>query len=151
MQAPVSKERVQALFDLPFMDLLYQAQTVHREHHDPNTVQWSTLLSIKTGACPEDCGYCSQSAHHNTELEREPLLDIDTVLEAAKAAKASGSTRFCMGAAWSDPKDRDMPYIAKMVREVKELGLETCMTLGMLDNEKRMRLEMQDSITITIT
>ena len=140
MNAPVSEMRVQALFDLPFMDLLYQAHTTHRAHHDPNEVQWSTLLSIKTGACPEDCGYCSQSAHHNAELEREPLLDLDEVMEAAKAAKAGGSTRFCMGAAWRRVPDSALPKLTSMIREVKAMGMETCVTLGTIREDQAQTL-----------
>ncbi len=124
--------QVEALFALPFNDLLFQAQTVHRRHFDANAVQLSTLLSIKTGGCSEDCGYCSQSARHDTGLEREKLLDVAEVVEAAQAAKAAGATRFCMGAAWRGPKDKDMDAVADMVRQVKALGLETCVTLGML-------------------
>ena len=127
---------VKALFEMPFNDLLFKAATVHRANFNPNQVQISTLLSIKTGACPEDCKYCPQSGHYKTDLERERLLEVEKVVEQARLAKQKGATRFCMGAAWSDPKDRDMPYISKMVKEVKELGLETCMTLGKLTNEK---------------
>lgn len=127
-----SAEAVQALFALPFSDLLYRAQTVHRANFDANSVQLSTLLSIKTGACPEDCGYCPQSARHNAELKAEPLMPLDEVRRAAADAKANGATRFCMGAAWRSPKDRDLEKVAEMVREVKALGLETCVTLGML-------------------
>ena len=121
-----------ALFALPFSDLLFRAQTIHRQHFDPNTVQVSTLLSIKTGACPEDCKYCPQSARYDAGLEREKLLELEAVVERARAARAQGATRFCMGAAWRSPHDRDLPAILDMVREVKALGLETCMTLGML-------------------
>lgn len=131
---------VNALFELPFNDLLFKAQQVHREHFDPNQVQVSTLLSIKTGACPEDCKYCPQSARYNTGLERERLMEVERVIEKAKQAKASGSSRFCMGAAWKHPSERDMPYVLEMVKQVKELGLETCMTLGMLDEGKAQRL-----------
>ena len=120
------------LLEQPFNDLLFQAQMVHREHFNPNEVQLSTLLSIKTGACPEDCKYCPQSARYDTGLETEKLLAVEKVIEEAKAAKAAGATRFCMGAAWRSPKDKDLPYVTKMVQEVKNLGLETCMTLGML-------------------
>jgi biotin synthase len=127
-----SLAEVEALYALPFNDLLFQAQGVHRRHFDPNAVQLSTLLSIKTGGCSEDCGYCSQSARHDTGLEREKLLDVATVVEAAKAAREAGATRFCMGAAWRGPKDKDLGAVAEMVREVKALGLETCVTLGML-------------------
>jgi len=135
-----TREEVTALFDLPFNDLLYQAQTVHREHFNPNKIQLSTLLSIKTGACPEDCKYCPQSARYDTGLEKEKLLQIEKVIEAAKAAKASGSSRFCMGAAWRSPHDRDIPAIEAMIQEVKGLGLETCMTLGMLTENQAQRL-----------
>ena len=135
-----SKEEVQALFELPFNDLMFKAQTVHRQHFNANEVQVSTLLSIKTGACPEDCKYCSQSSRYKTDLEKERLMAVEKVLEAAQAAKAQGSTRFCMGAAWRNPKERDMPYVLDMVKGVKELGLETCMTLGMLDEAQAARL-----------
>ncbi|WP_322023193.1 biotin synthase BioB [Burkholderia sp. BCC1977] len=131
---------VVALFELPFNDLMFRAQQVHREHFDANAVQLSTLLSIKTGGCEEDCGYCSQSSHHETGLKAEKLMDVDTVLDAARAAKASGASRFCMGAAWRNPKERHMPALTEMVRGVKELGLETCMTLGMLENEQARQL-----------
>lgn len=127
------RSEVQALFDLPFNDLMFQAQSVHRQHFNANEVQVSTLLSIKTGACPEDCKYCPQSGHYNTELEKEKLLKIQQVIEEAKAARESGATRFCMGAAWRAPTTKDLPYVLDMVREVKSLGMETCMTLGMLD------------------
>ncbi|WMN60081.1 biotin synthase BioB [Pseudoalteromonas xiamenensis] len=129
-------EEVKALFEMPFNDLLFKAASIHRETFNPNEVQISTLLSIKTGACPEDCKYCPQSGHYKTELERERLMEVEKVVEQARLAKTKGATRFCMGAAWSDPKDRDMPYIEKMVKEVKALGLETCMTLGMLSEDK---------------
>ncbi|MBF7073176.1 biotin synthase BioB [Glaciecola sp. MH2013] len=134
-------EEVNALYELPFNDLLFKAQTVHREHFDPNYVQVSTLLSIKTGACPEDCKYCPQSARYDTGLEKERLMEINKVIERAKEAKAAGSTRFCMGAAWRNPKDRDMPYVTEMVKEVKKLGLETCMTLGMLSRDQALALK----------
>jgi biotin synthase len=133
-------EEVQALFALPFNDLLFRAQTVHRSHFDPNTVQLSTLLSIKTGACPEDCAYCPQSVRYNTGLKAEPLLPLDEVKRAAAEAKANGATRFCMGAAWRSPKDRDLEKVAEMVREVKALGLETCVTLGMLKKHQAENL-----------
>lgn len=134
-------EEVNKLFTLPFNDLLFQAQTVHRQYFDPNQVQVSTLLSIKTGACPEDCKYCPQSARYDTGLEKERLLEVEKVLETARHAKNTGSTRFCMGAAWRNPKDRDMPYLIKMVEGVKELGLETCMTLGMLTRDQALQLK----------
>ncbi|MBI3570149.1 MAG: biotin synthase BioB [Gammaproteobacteria bacterium] len=123
---------IEVLFALPFNDLMYQAQTVHRRYFDPNAVQLSTLLSIKTGGCSEDCGYCSQSARFHTGLEAEPLMALDDVIEVAKAAKAKGTTRFCMGAAWRGPKDKDLKQVADMIRAVKALGLETCATLGQL-------------------
>ena len=131
-----SRKEVLALFNQPFNDLMFQAQVVHRQHFNPNEVQLSTLLSIKTGACPEDCKYCPQSARYDTGLEKEKLLAVEQVIEEAKAARASGATRFCMGAAWRSPKDKDMPVVAEMVRQVKALGLETCMTLGMLEAEQ---------------
>ena len=135
-----SRDEILGLFDLPFNDLLFQAQTIHRQNFNPNEVQLSTLLSIKTGACPEDCKYCPQSARYDTGLEKEKLMQIEQVLEAAKAAKASGSSRFCMGAAWRSPHDRDIPAIEAMIREVKGLGLETCMTLGMLSETQADKL-----------
>jgi biotin synthase len=131
---------VETLFSLPFNDLLFNAHLVHREHHDPNAVQVSTLLSIKTGACPEDCKYCSQSGHYNTGLEKEKLLEIQKVIDEARVAKAQGASRFCMGAAWRSPREKDMPYVLEMVREVKSMGLETCMTLGMLSREQAFAL-----------
>lgn len=121
-----------ALFELPFSDLMYRAQTVHREHFDPNAVQVSTLLSIKTGGCSEDCGYCPQAARYHTDVENEPLMALDDVVAAAKEAKENGASRFCMGAAWRGPKQRDLEPVLKMIEEVKALGLETCVTLGML-------------------
>jgi len=131
---------VKALFDLPFNDLMFKAQTVHRQHFNANEVQVSTLLSIKTGACPEDCKYCSQSARYKTDIEKERLMEVEKVLSAAKKAKEMGSTRFCMGAAWRNPKERDMPYVLDMVKGVKALGLETCMTLGMLSEDQAQQL-----------
>jgi biotin synthase len=125
-------EAVLALLELPFADLLFRAQQVHRAHHDANAVQLSTLLSIKTGGCSEDCGYCPQAARHATGVGNEAMLGLDAVLEAARAAKDAGATRFCMGAAWRGPKDRDLAPVLDMVRGVKALGLETCCTLGML-------------------
>jgi biotin synthase len=121
-----------ALLDLPFNDLLFRAHTVHRANFDPNRVQRSTLLSIKTGGCPEDCGYCPQAARYHTGVENEPLMSLDAVKSAAAAAKANGATRFCMGAAWRGPKARDLEPVLDMVRTVKSLGLEACCTLGML-------------------
>jgi biotin synthase len=135
-----SVAEVQALFELPFFDLVHRAQMVHRENFDPNAVQRSTLLSIKTGGCSEDCGYCSQSARYDTGLERERLMPINEVLESARAAKARGASRFCMGAAWRGPKDKDLEPVLDMVREVKRLGLQTCVTLGMLKEGQAERL-----------
>jgi len=133
-------EDVGALFALPFNDLLHRAHGVHREQFDANTVQLSTLLSIKTGACPEDCAYCPQSARFDTGLKAEPLMPLAAVKQAAAEARANGATRFCMGAAWRSPKDRDLDRVAEMVREVKALGLETCVTLGMLKAPQAQRL-----------
>lgn len=135
-----SRAEIAALFALPFNDLLFRAQMVHREHFDPNEVQVSTLLSIKTGACPEDCAYCPQSTRYDTGLTTEQLMEVEAVLESARAAKRAGSTRFCMGAAWRSPKDRDMPAVLAMVEGVKALGLESCMTLGMLKPEQAVAL-----------
>jgi biotin synthase len=132
---------VEALFELPFMDLLFRAQQVHREHFDPNEVQLSTLLSIKTGGCSEDCGYCPQSAHHEGSIEASKLLPLDEVLTAAQAAREQGATRFCMGAAWRSPKERDMEKVREMIEGVRSLGLETCMTLGMLDQQQALQLK----------
>ncbi|MEK7304460.1 MAG: biotin synthase BioB, partial [Pseudomonadota bacterium] len=123
---------VEALFALPFNDLLYQAHSLHRQHFDPNAVQVSTLLSIKTGGCSEDCGYCSQSARYHTGVDSEALMPLSEVLASARAAKAKGATRFCMGAAWRGPKEKDLQPVLEMVRAVKALGMETCTTLGML-------------------
>jgi biotin synthase len=127
-----TRAAVEALFDLPFNDLLHRAQSVHRAHFDANAVQLSTLLSIKTGGCPEDCAYCPQSARYRTGVENEPLLPLEDVLAAARAAKENGATRFCMGAAWRGPKPKDLDEVAERVRAVKALGLETCATLGLL-------------------
>ena len=137
-----SREQIAQLFELPLMDLLLQAQTIHRQHFTANEVQISTLLSIKTGNCPEDCGYCSQSGHHRdtTKLQAEKRIEVDKVIAAAKRAKATGSSRFCMGAAWKHPSAKDMPYVVELVKEVKALGLETCMTLGMLDTDQAAQL-----------
>jgi len=133
-------EEINTLFALPFNDLLFKAQQVHRAHFDANAVQVSTLLSIKTGACPEDCKYCPQSGHYNTQLEKEKLLEIEKVVAQAKAAKEAGASRFCMGAAWRSPRDKDLLLVEEMVRQVKALGLETCMTLGMVDGDQANRL-----------
>ncbi len=135
-----TREEVEALFERPFNDLLFEAQGIHRRHFDANRVQISTLLSIKTGACPEDCAYCPQSIHHNTGLERERLLPVDEVIEAAKAARDQGATRFCMGAAWRNPTDRNLERVIEMVQAVRDLGMETCVTLGMLRAEQARRL-----------
>ena len=135
------RAQIETLFELPFMELLFQAQQVHREHFDASAVQLSTLLSIKTGGCPEDCGYCPQSAHFDAGVEASKLMPLAEVLDAARAAQAEGATRFCMGAAWRSPKPRDLERVTEMVREVKALGLETCMTLGMLDAEQAKSLD----------
>jgi biotin synthase len=127
-----SVDDIVALYEMPFNDLMFKAQTVHREHHDANGVQVSTLLSIKTGGCSEDCGYCPQAARYQTEVENTPMLPIEEVLKAAQAAKDSGASRFCMGAAWRSPKQKDLEPVLKMIAEVKAMGLETCATLGML-------------------
>lgn len=143
-QAAVAAWRVaeiEAVFALPFSDLMYRAQTVHRSHFDPNVVQLSTLLSIKTGGCPEDCGYCPQSARHPSAVENEPMLQVAEVVAAAEAAKATGATRFCMGAAWRSPKDRDLIPVMEMVKAVKALGMETCVTLGMLREGQAEKLK----------
>ena len=132
---------IEAIFALPFNDLIFRAQTVHRAHFDANTVQLSTLMSIKTGGCSEDCGYCPQAARYDTGVESQGLLDIATVLEAARAAKAAGATRFCMGAAWRGPKQRDLEPVLDMVREVKAMGLEACATLGMLKDGQAEQLK----------
>ena len=132
---------VQTLFELPFADLLFHAQRVHRQNFDPNTVQMSTLLSIKTGACPEDCSYCSQSIRYDTGIEREELLKIEEVVERARAAKHGGATRFCMGAAYRSPKAKQLKVIAEMIRQVRALGMETCATLGMLTPEQASELK----------
>lgn len=133
-------EAILALFELPFNDLLHQAHSVHRAQFDPNTVQVSTLLSIKTGGCSEDCGYCPQAARYHTDVENTPLMPLDEVVAAAKAAKDSGASRFCMGAAWRGPKQRDLEPVLKMIAEVKALGLETCATLGMLKDGQAEQL-----------
>ncbi|MCE2510556.1 MAG: biotin synthase BioB [Alphaproteobacteria bacterium] len=129
-------EEILALFQFPFNDLLFEAHRLHRRHFDPNCVQISTLLSVKTGGCPEDCKYCSQSSRYDTGLGAEKLLSVEEVISEAKKAREAGATRFCMGAAWRNPKDRDLPHILDMIREVKALGLETCATLGMLSKEQ---------------
>jgi len=134
-------EEVLALYEMPLMDLLWRAQGVHREHFDPNAIQRSTLLSVKTGGCSEDCSYCSQSARYETETGRERLLPLDEVVSAARAAKDKGASRFCMGAAWKGPKDNDLDRVLDMVREVKALGMQTCVTLGMLKEGQAEKLK----------
>jgi biotin synthase len=136
-----SVDEIVSLFELPFADLMHKAQTMHRENHNPNAVQVSTLLSIKTGGCSEDCGYCPQAARYHTEVEDEPLMKLEDVLAAAKEAQNSGATRFCMGAAWRGPKQRDLEPVLKMIQEVKALGLETCATLGMLKEGQAEQLK----------
>lgn len=132
---------VTAIYTQPFNDLLHQAHTTHRQHHAPNKIQFAQLLSIKTGACPEDCGYCSQSGHHKTQVEKEKLMCVDDVLSSAREAKAGGATRFCMGAAWRCPPAKVMPELTAMIEGVKAMGLETCMTLGMLSPEQAVTLK----------
>jgi len=136
-----TRAEVGALFDLPFPELVFRAQSVHRENFNPSEVQISTLLSIKTGGCPEDCAYCSQSAHYETGVRAEKLMSLDVVLGQARAAKAAGASRFCMGAAWRSPKDRDLDSVCAMVEGVKALGMETCVTLGMLSRPQAQRLK----------
>lgn len=136
-----SLEDIEALYRLPFNDLIYKAQTIHRENHDPNKIQVSTLMSIKTGGCPEDCKYCSQSIKYNTDVEIEKLLSVDDVVAQAKAAKDSGASRFCMGAAWRNLNDSNLSKIKDMVKAVKSLNLETCLTLGMLKKEQAESLK----------
>ncbi|EAM1519682.1 biotin synthase BioB [Salmonella enterica] len=132
--------QVTELFEKPLLELLFEAQQIHRQHFDPQQVQVSTLLSIKTGACPEDCKYCPQSSRYKTGLEAERLMEVEQVLDSARKAKNAGSTRFCMGTAWRNPHERDMPYLEKIVQGVKAMGLETCMTLGMLNESQAQRL-----------
>lgn len=132
---------IEALFAKPFNDLLFEAHTIHRQNFDPNKVQVSSLLNIKTGACPEDCSYCSQSAKYDTGLEREKLMAVDQVVEAAKKAKSLGSERFCMGAAWRNPTDKSLDVVIDMIKEVKNLGMESCVTLGMLSDHQAKRLK----------
>lgn len=134
-------EQAQKLFELPFLELIYKAQTVHIKHFECSEVQVSTLLSIKTGTCPENCSYCPQSGHYKTGLQKQPLMDLSEVLSAAKLAKANGSTRFCMGAAWRGPSDKDLNTVCNMVSEVKKLGLETCATLGLLKDDQAQQLK----------
>jgi biotin synthase len=134
------REEAQGLYDLPFNDILFKAQTVHRQHFNPNAVQMSRLLSIKTGGCPEDCGYCNQSVHNPTGLKASKLMEVERVLNEARIAKEQGATRYCMGAAWRSPKERDMPAVIAMIQGVKALGMETCMTLGMLSPAQAVAL-----------
>ena len=136
-----TQDEVRALFDLPLSELIFRAQTVHREFFDPSTVQMSTLLSIKTGGCPEDCAYCPQSVHYDTGLDAEKLMPLDEVLAEARAARDAGASRFCMGAAWRSPKDRDLDRVCAMIEGVKALGLETCVTLGMLTGQQAQKLK----------
>ena len=136
-----SVEQIEALLNLPFTDLLWQAQKVHRAHHDPNEIELATLLSVKTGGCPEDCGYCPQSVHYDTGVKAEKLMESGAVKQAAEAARAAGATRFCMGAAWRAPKDRDIDAVAELVRTVKDVGLEACVTLGMLADGQAEKLK----------
>ncbi|SDI19586.1 biotin synthase BioB [Propionivibrio dicarboxylicus] len=133
--------KVEALYQLPLMELLYQAHQVHRANFDPNAIQRSALISIKTGGCSEDCSYCSQSARYQTDTDREALMQVEEVLQAAKDAKANGATRFCMGAAWRGPKEKQMEVVTEMIREVKALGMETCVTLGMLKDGQAEQLK----------
>ena len=135
-------DEARALFDQPFMDLLFQAQTVHRQHFDPNRVQMSRLLSIKTGGCPEDCSYCSQSARYDSGLSTSKLIEVQRVIAEARRARDAGATRYCMGAAWRSPKERDMPQVIAMIEGVKALGMETCMTLGMLNGDQARQLKV---------
>jgi len=134
-------DEAKEIFSLPFMELIYKAQTVHRTNFDPNKVQISSLLSIKTGSCPENCKFCPQSAHYKTDVKKEPLMKIEEVVTAAKRAKAAGSTRFCMGAAWRGPRDEDLKLVCEMIKEVKKLGLETCVTLGLLKEHQAVTLK----------
>jgi biotin synthase len=136
-----SRDEVSSIFNMPFNELLFQAHSVHRQNFDPNAVQISTLLSIKTGGCPEDCNYCSQSVHYDSGLEPERLMDVEAVVTAARCARQAGATRFCMGAAWRNPKGKNFERVLEMVRRVREEGLETCATLGMLDEKQAAELQ----------
>ncbi|CAL4042742.1 Biotin synthase [Buchnera aphidicola (Takecallis arundicolens)] len=133
-------EEINKLFQKPFLDLIFKAQKIHRKNFTPNEIQISTLLSIKTGLCPEDCKYCAQSSRYKTNIKNEKLLEISKILDAAKQAKQSGSNRFCMGAAWKNPKERDMPYLIEIIKKIKKMGLETCMTLGSINKNQAERL-----------
>ena len=137
----ITKNNIRKLFNLSFNELLFQAQQRHRQYHNNTEIELCVLLSIKTGSCPEDCKYCPQSGHYKTNIEKEKLLEIDKVVEQAKAAKAAGAKRYCMGAAWRNPPKKQLPKVAEMIKEVKALGLETCMTLGMLDEEQAQTLK----------
>ena len=134
-------DEARELFHLPLTTLLYEAQSIHRKHFTPNSIQVSTLLNIKTGNCPENCSYCSQSAHYKTEIKKEPLMEVEKVITAAKQAKETGSTRFCMGAAWRTPRDKDLKVVCDLIAEVKKFGLETCVTLGLLNNSQAEQLK----------
>lgn len=134
-------EQAKSIFNLPLNDIIFEAQTIHRKHFSANKVQISTLLSIKTGSCPENCSYCPQSAHYQTGVKKEPLMALDDVLKADQKAKESGASRFCMGAAWRGPRDEDLEQVCAMVSEVKKLGLETCVTLGLLKNDQALKLK----------
>ena len=141
MVAKWTYKKAHNIFKKPFLDLIFKAQKVHRKHFEPNKVQVSTLLSIKTGNCPENCSYCPQSARYNTQIKKEPLLKLDDVSKAAKRAKEMGSTRFCMGAAWRGPREKDLKDVCEMISHVKELGLETCGTFGLLNEEQALKLK----------
>ena len=134
-------EQATSIFNLPLNEIIFEAQTTHRKHFSPKKIQISTLLSIKTGSCPENCSYCPQSAHYQTSVKKEPLIALEDVLIAAKKAKEAGASRFCMGAAWRGPKDKDLEKVCTMVSEVRKLGLETCVTLGLLKNDQALRLK----------
>lgn len=134
-------ENVRHIYEMPLMDLIHHAQTIHRAHHDPNQLQLSRLLNIKKGACPENCAYCAQSGHNNTELEKEKLMSLEDVITQAKQAKEDGCTRFCLAAAWRSPPKKDLPKVAEMVKAIKDLGLESCVTLGMLDGAQTKELK----------
>lgn len=140
-QALWSREAIEQLFSLPFLELVYRAASVHREHFDPQKIQLSTLVSIKTGGCPENCGYCPQSAHHEGSVQKETMMSLEDVIDAAKIAKANGASRFCMGAAWRSPNARDLPKVEEMIKEIKALGMETCATLGMLRDGQAEQLK----------
>lgn len=140
MKKKWKRHEIQKLFQEPFLDVMFQAQKIHRKYFNPNEIQISTLLSIKTGLCPEDCKYCAQSSRYKTKIKNKPLLEISKVLDAAKQAKKTGSNRFCMGAAWKNPKERDMPYLIEIIKKIKNMGMETCMTLGSIDEHQAERL-----------